>query len=125
MYARTTRCPPRGSAVDLNTLTTDDIERIEIVRGSVSVVHPEAMAGVVYIFTRAPAGTGGLGVGAGGMDFAPRTQALRRKLHAGVSVREEGDRAMGFSRTRSVNGRWQHELARSGSLSISAAPRTA
>ena len=111
----------RGSAVDLNTLTTDDIERIEIVRGSVSVVHPEAMAGVVHIFTRAPAGTGRLGVGAGGDGFrAAHTSIGDGKLHAGVSVREEGDRATGFSRSRSVNGRWQHELTRSGSLSISA-----
>ncbi|MFZ2752683.1 MAG: TonB-dependent receptor plug domain-containing protein, partial [Lysobacteraceae bacterium] len=42
----------RGSAVDLNTLSTDDIERIEIVRGNASVVNLEAMAGLIHIFTR-------------------------------------------------------------------------
>ena len=42
-----------GGAVDLANLTTDDVERIEIVRGPASVLYgSDAVAGVVQIFTR-------------------------------------------------------------------------
>ncbi|HVO36425.1 MAG TPA: TonB-dependent receptor plug domain-containing protein, partial [Gemmatimonadales bacterium] len=41
-----------GGAVDLANLTTDDVERIEIVRGPASVLYgSDAVAGVVQIFT--------------------------------------------------------------------------
>ena len=41
-----------GGAVDLSELTTDDVERIEIVRGPVSVLYgSDAVSGVVQIFT--------------------------------------------------------------------------
>ena len=50
-----------GGAFDLASLTTDNIERIEIVRGPASVIHgADAVTGVVHIITRrgegAPAG---------------------------------------------------------------------
>uniref|UniRef100_UPI00183AEF02 TonB-dependent receptor n=1 Tax=Ramlibacter sp. TaxID=1917967 RepID=UPI00183AEF02 len=57
----------RGSAVDLNTLSAADVERIEIVRGNVSVVHGEALAGLVHIFTRAVAPRASIGFGGGGL----------------------------------------------------------
>ncbi len=42
-----------GGALDLSTLTTDDVDRIEIVRGPASVLYgSDAVAGVVQIFTR-------------------------------------------------------------------------
>lgn len=42
-----------GGAVDFANLTTDDIDRIEIVRGPVSVLYgSEAVSGVIQIFTR-------------------------------------------------------------------------
>lgn len=42
-----------GGALDLGTLTVDDIERIEVVRGPSSVVYgSDAVTGVVQIFTR-------------------------------------------------------------------------
>jgi vitamin B12 transporter len=42
-----------GGAIDLADLTTDHIERIEIVRGPVSVLYgSDALAGVVQLFTR-------------------------------------------------------------------------
>ncbi len=42
-----------GGAVDLADLTTDNVERIEIVRGPVSVLYgSDAVTGVVQIFTR-------------------------------------------------------------------------
>jgi vitamin B12 transporter len=42
-----------GGAFDFSSLTTDNIERIEIVRGPASVLYgSDAMAGVVQLFTR-------------------------------------------------------------------------
>ncbi len=42
-----------GGAFDFSTLTTDNVERIEIVRGPASVLYgSDAVAGVVQIFTR-------------------------------------------------------------------------
>ncbi len=47
-----------GGAFDFSTLTTDNVERIEVVRGPASVLYgSDAMAGVVQIVTRA-GGTG-------------------------------------------------------------------
>lgn len=47
-----------GGALDLSTLTTDNIERIEIVRGPASVQYgTDAMTGVIQIFTRRDPGT--------------------------------------------------------------------
>lgn len=50
-----------GGAFDFGSLTTDNVERIEIVRGPASVIHgADAVTGVVHIITRrgleAPAG---------------------------------------------------------------------
>lgn len=42
-----------GGFFDLSHLTTDNVERIEIVRGPASVVHgADAVSGIVHIFTR-------------------------------------------------------------------------
>ena len=42
-----------GGAVDLSTFTTDDVDRIEIVRGPASVLYgSDAMTGVIQIFTK-------------------------------------------------------------------------
>ncbi len=47
-----------GGYIDLSHLTTDNIERIEIVRGPSSVVHgADAVAGVIQIFTKSGGGT--------------------------------------------------------------------
>ena len=46
-----------GGFIDLANLTTDDIDRIEVVRGPASVLYgANAVTGVVQIFTRAGAG---------------------------------------------------------------------
>ena len=43
-----------GGAYDFSTLTTDNVERIEVVRGPASVLYgSDAVAGVVQVFTRA------------------------------------------------------------------------
>lgn len=42
-----------GGSIDLSTITTDNVERIEIVRGPASVLYgADAVTGVVQIFTR-------------------------------------------------------------------------
>jgi len=51
-----------GGAIDLAHLTTDNIDRIEIVRGPVSVLYgTDAVTGVVQIFTRTGQGPARLG----------------------------------------------------------------
>jgi vitamin B12 transporter len=46
-----------GGAFDLSTLSTDNLDRIEIVRGPASVLYgSDAMAGVVQLFTRRGSG---------------------------------------------------------------------
>ncbi len=48
-----------GGAFDFANLTTDDVERIEMVRGPASVLYgSDAVTGVVQIFTRRGTGTG-------------------------------------------------------------------
>ncbi|MCW5649464.1 MAG: TonB-dependent receptor [Ramlibacter sp.] len=111
----------RGNAVDLNTLSTGDVERIEIVRGNVSVVHAQALAGVIHIFTRRAPGTGYGGVATGGTGLRAAQAGLAREhLRASISHREEGDPDRGFNRTQSVNGAWEQGLDRQGAVSLSA-----
>ena len=67
-----------GGGIDLANLTTDNVDRIEIVRGPASVLYgSDAMTGVVQIFTR---------VGAGGTG-APRMGA---ELRAGTYGSTDG-----------------------------------
>lgn len=63
-----------GGFYDFGSLTTDNVERIEIVRGPVSVIHgADAVTGVVHVITKAgrSAPSSSLDVRAG---MAPRTQ---------------------------------------------------
>jgi outer membrane cobalamin receptor len=101
----------RGSAVDLNTLALERIERIEIVRGNASIANPDAMAGLVHIFTRRPRGGASAAVAAGGDGL--------RSLHAGLSGdswrlsasdHEDGDGEQGFQAVRAFDAGWEREL---------------
>ena len=66
-----------GGAVDLSNLSTDDVERIEIVRGPASVLYgSDAVAGVVQIFTRGGAGAH-WEAGARGGSFGSRSADVR------------------------------------------------
>src|SRR6266545_1233376 len=82
-----------GGALDLASLTTDNVDRIEIVRGPVSVLYgSDAMTGVVQIFTRsgqvaAPQfGTelraGTYGTTEGALDIAGGTRAFNYTARA-------------------------------------------
>lgn len=56
-----------GGAIDLANLTTDNIDRIEIVRGPASVLYgANAVTGVIQIFTRGGDGPGRVTLGADG-----------------------------------------------------------
>src|SRR5690606_5369945 len=70
----------RGSAVDLNALSLERIERIEIVRGSASVAHGEAIAGLVHLRTGRAATGASAGVAIGGDGL--------RAMHAGLSSQD-------------------------------------
>jgi vitamin B12 transporter len=60
-----------GGAFDFSALSTDNLDRIEIVRGPASVLYgSDAMAGVVQLFTRRGAGTPRLDVSARGGGYA-------------------------------------------------------
>jgi vitamin B12 transporter len=57
-----------SGAMNFADITTDDIDRIEVVRGSQSAIYgPRALAGVIQIFTKQGTGTpGGMVAGEGG-----------------------------------------------------------
>ena len=63
-----------GGSVDLGSLTTGDIERIEIIRGPVSALYgSDAVGGVIQIFTRR-----GAGPARGTLSFKAGSFATRR-----------------------------------------------
>lgn len=62
-----------GGAFDFGTFTTDNVERIEVVRGPVSVLYgADAVTGVVQIFTRHGAGHPRVTVAARGGGYGTR-----------------------------------------------------
>jgi len=69
-----------GGAYDLSTLSTDNLDRIEIVRGPVSVLYgSDAMAGVIQLFTRRGSGevNGDVSVRGGGFGSRDVDGAVR------------------------------------------------
>lgn len=111
----------RGSAVDLNTLSTGDVERIEIVRGNASVLNAEAMAGVIHIFTRRNGEDASVGIDAGGDGLAGvRANVRGAGWRAGATVREDGDRDTGHGRTRAVDAGWTHAFGERVDLQLDA-----
>jgi vitamin B12 transporter len=105
----------RGSAVDLNSLSLDDIERIEVVRGNTSVAHGEALAGVVQLFTATQAGerrrvaseVGGNGLRALSASFKSPSWRVS------ASHRQDGDELAGSIRTESLNFGYRQQLGAS------------
>lgn len=101
-----------GGAVDLSTLTTDNVQRIEVVRGPASVLYgSDAVTGVVQIFTRPGDGPPTLQAHADGGSYGV--------LDAGVST-QGGSRDAGYSlslgRTASsgfyrVNNEYRNDVA--------------
>lgn len=95
----------RGSAVDLNSLSLDDIERIEVIRGNASVAHGEAMAGVVALFTADPGRESRRVRSELGGDGARALSAswTAPSFRLSASHRQDGDEAGGRLRVDSLN----------------------
>ena len=112
----------RGSAVDLNTLSTDDVERIEVVRGNASVVNLEAMAGLIHIFTRraAPGASAGGSVGGDALRGGQASWS-GTGLRLSATQRDDSGDAGAFNRTRAANAGWEHAVG--DVLSLRAAVR--
>lgn len=90
-----------GGALDLSTLSVDNIDRIEIVRGPASVLYgSDAMTGVVQIFTR-QGGSSSLDVRAGTKDRAgDATLELGRSGPVSSSgIRPHASLGAGYHRT--------------------------
>lgn len=98
----------RGSAVDLNTLTIADIERIEIVRGSSGVAQGDALAGLIHIHTRAPDRTAASAQAEVGGDgrAAASVRVSMPNLSASAVRSEDGGR-FGSTRNTSANLSWR------------------
>ena len=88
-----------GGFLDAANLTTDDIDRIEVVRGPTSVLYgSEAVSGVIQIFTR-----GGLHQGSAARGSASFSAGTHESLDAAVSlagIGRFGDYGFGASRHR-------------------------
>ena len=74
-----------GGAFDFATLTTDNVDRIEVVRGPASVVYgSDAVAGVVQLFTRRGSGgpRGAVGARAGSFGTVEASGSIAGGAHA-------------------------------------------
>jgi vitamin B12 transporter len=102
----------RGSAVDLNSLSLDDIERIEVVRGNTSVAHGEALAGVVQLFTATQAGQRRLVTSEVGGDGLRALSASFKSPSWRVSAshRQDGDDSTGSIRIESLNIGYRQQI---------------
>lgn len=75
-----------GGFIDLSHLTTDNVERIEIVRGASSVVHgADAVAGVIQIFTRSGGGASRSSISARAGSLGTREVELTTAGQGGLS----------------------------------------
>src|ERR1700736_3206901 len=87
---------------DFANLTTDDIARIEVVRGPQSTIYgPRAMAGVIQIFTKQGEGTPGLTLSAEGGSYGTFRESLQSDgsatIQSGGGV-QKFDYSIGISR---------------------------
>ena len=117
---------PPGEAYDFANLTTDDVERIEIVRGPASVLYgSDAVSGVVQVFTRQGLGPAHWEAGARGGTFGSRG------LDLGVAGGGAGGGAAGSlswshfttDGIYAFNNRYRNDVA-SGSVSLAPDART-
>ncbi|HEX8851452.1 MAG TPA: TonB-dependent receptor [Gemmatimonadaceae bacterium] len=88
-----------GGAIDLSTFTTDDVDRIEIVRGPASVLYgSDAMTGVIQIFTKR-GGPSALALRVADRDAQYDASATAgRELRLGATTRAHGSLNAGYHR---------------------------
>ena len=116
-----------GGAFDFSTLSTDNLDRIEIVRGPASVLYgSDAMAGVVQLFTRRGAGAprGELSVRGGGFgsydaDAARARRARRVRLTRSAGAHHATDGIQAF------NSGYRQDVAKRAASARAAAARDA
>lgn len=101
---------------DFANLTTDDIDRIEIVRGPQSTLYgPRALAGVIQIFTKQGSGPPGIALSADGGSFDTFHETLQSdgqfSIRPGASSGAVGafDYSIGASRIDTDNARPNNE----------------
>lgn len=119
--------------VDWSTLNLDDIERIEIIRGGHSVLHPFAIGGVINLITKKGIKTGdpkpdiALGGGYGSFD----TRYLKASVNGGAgnfvgyhlsASRQDTDGYLrnNFQDNNNINGRLRFFLPFDASLTLGA-----
>lgn len=89
-----------GGFLDLANLTTDNVDRIEIVRGPASVLYgANAVTGVIQIFTRGGAGPGELTLGADGGTYGTSNGSLS---YTGGSDKISGSASIARHRTDGI-----------------------
>ena len=110
-----------AGAFDFANLTTDDIDRIEVVRGPQSTIYgPRALAGVIQIFTKQGDGNAGRDVDALKAD---RYDTFRETLQSDGKI-GEFDYSIGASRLDTDNARPNNQYRNTAGLRMSAGRRT-
>ena len=113
-----------GGGVDLSTLSTADVERIEIVRGPASVLYgSDAVAGVVQVITRSGSGPVTWDAGASGGTFGARNWDARVGGGGGREAFSAGWSHFGDAGVYAFNNRYRDDVV-GGSLSLLPDART-
>ena len=97
---------------DFANLTTDDIDRIEVVRGPQSTLYgPRALAGVIQIFTKQGGGTPGITLSAEGGSY----DTFRETLQSDGKI-DKFDYSIGASRLDTDNARPNNQYRNSAAI---------
>ena len=99
-------------AFDFANLTTDNIGRIEIVRGPQSTLYgPRALAGVIHLFTKESEGTPGITLSSEGGSY----DTFREALESNGKI-EKFDYSIGASRLDTDNARPNNQYRNSAAI---------
>jgi vitamin B12 transporter len=99
-------------AFDFANLTTDDIDRIEVVRGPQSTLYgPRALAGVIQVFTKQGNGPPGITLSAEGGSY----DTFRETIESDGKI-EQFDYSIGASRIDTDNARPNNQYRNTASL---------
>jgi vitamin B12 transporter len=99
-------------AFNFADLTTDDIDRIEVVRGPQSILYgPRALAGVIQIFTKQGAGPPGITLSAEGGSY----DSFRESIQSDGKI-DQFDFSIGASRVDTDNARPNNQYRNSAAI---------
>jgi len=99
-------------AFNFADLTTDDIDRIEVVRGPQSTLYgPRALAGVIQIFTKQGAGPPGITLSAEGGSY----DSFRESIQSDGKI-DQFDYSIGASRVDTDNARPNNQYRNSAAI---------